>query len=142
MCSLLQTHLKNLHCVKPDTNTFHYISHICHILHIVQRHIWEMCVHICTIYEVTTISCMTKRTLRIIHKLHYVISIYHNKHGYQIANIHHNSLILYWHIHLTSVHVCANTKNYNIYFICYYKICARKKTSTNLHIGVIHVMCR
>ena len=46
-----------------------------------------------------------------------------NKYGFQIANISHTALILYYALHLTLVHICAKGKQLHHVFISYCQIC-------------------
>ena len=106
MFFFLQTIYKMVHCVNPETNITHHISHICHIF---KRYIWGMYAHIHAIYEITSTNHVTnwKHSIDTLQTTMHLTDISFNKYDYIIVNICHTTLILYRHIDETLVHICA-----------------------------------
>ena len=74
-------------------------------------HIWGMFVNICATYEVISINYVTRTTVHVLSKLHFMLLAYiTNKYDCHIPNIGHTVFLLYWHIDLTLMHACAKTQ--------------------------------
>ena len=66
-----------------------------------------MYVNLCDTYKVTGINHVSRRSVRILFKRHFMLLAYINVYGFHIGSILHTVLILYEHIDRTCLHICA-----------------------------------